>query len=484
MIAALIVVGIRVVLDVQMISLGLVKLELGNALQLEQHAGIRSGAVLVMTDLELTYSAIHHWILHIPMLLNPRPESAAVFLVFVDFLTAGVWFWVVDRRWGRMASCTVVALYLSTPVAPILSKHVIATAFVPLAAACLFEGFLRVRDENAASGVKWCVWSMASLILFNVNHVVLIPAALWVIWGRFRGEKIPWVGLGVLALGLLPLLYPSNGGTLTRAFSDLLSRPGEMLANPGWFARRMIFVEPYMTEMAPALYGWPVVLLLGLGVWVKERTWGPGGLLPILLSCPLFLLVSDVEATVVWQAGLFVLMAWTASRAYPLALISLLYGVVAQAVIAHTFLTFGPPPQTNFFSLSTVAQKDEILLVLRDEFQMKRGELETLQVIHEIGENGLPAPAPGLRYLADLGPAFPPGGERCLGVSQEPFQVHGSARVLRRHVEGGLHYTAWVGGPPCKTNLVHKLPKALYLDLNSWTFTRTPPWRVGTDLPH
>ena len=152
MAAALLVAAVRAYLDVEMIALGLVKLELGNALQLEQHAGIRSGAFVLFTDAELTYRAVHHWLLHLPMLVSPRPESAAVFLVIVDFLGAGVWFWVLDRRWGRVASCAAVALYLSTPVAPILSKHVIATAFVPLAGAALVEGLLRLREEGSSGG--------------------------------------------------------------------------------------------------------------------------------------------------------------------------------------------------------------------------------------------------------------------------------------------------------------------------------------------
>ena len=71
MAAAFIVAAVRAYLDVEMIALGLVKLELGNALQLEQHAGIRSGAFVLLTDAELTYRAVHHWPLHLPMLVSP-----------------------------------------------------------------------------------------------------------------------------------------------------------------------------------------------------------------------------------------------------------------------------------------------------------------------------------------------------------------------------------------------------------------------------
>ena len=480
---AAVVVLVRLYLDVEMIALGLVKLELINALQLEQHAGIRSGAMVLMTDSDLPYRALHHWILHIPMLFSPRPESAAILLVMVDFLTAGAWFYVIDKRWGRVASSVAVALYLSTPVAPILSKHVIATAFVPLAGAALVEGFLRLHDRQRG-GLRWTLWGFAFLLVFNINHIVLLPAVVWMLWGKVKAERFPWVGLLFVVLSAAPLLNPLEGATVLELLGEVKKQVLDLSANPEWFFRRMIFVEPYMTEMAPFLYAWPLLLVLGAGAAIRLRKNVPGGLLPLVASFPLFLLVFDVEATVVWQAALFLLMAWTASEYRSVALASLAYGLIAQIVIAHTFLTFGPPPQSNFFSLSTIAQKDAMLTVLREEMEMKQEELYTLRVEHEIGENGLPAPAPGLRYLADLGPELPPGGDRCLAVSQQPLQLGTTAEVVKRHEEGGLHYTAWRGGEECTTNLVHPLPKAVYLDWNTWSLTTTPPWRVGTNLPH
>ena len=179
-IAAGLVVLVRLYLDVEMIVGGLVKLELGNALQLEQHAGIRHGVILLWTDVELTYRALHHWVLHLPMLFSPRAEAAAVFLVIVDFLTAWAWFFVIRKRWGALPACVTVALYLATPVAPILSKHVISTAFVPLAAAGLVEGLLRVGARDERGAIHWGIWSLGLLIWLNVNHVVLIPCWLWV----------------------------------------------------------------------------------------------------------------------------------------------------------------------------------------------------------------------------------------------------------------------------------------------------------------
>ena len=481
--AALVVVVVRALLDIQMIAGGLVKLELGNALQLEQHAGIRHGAFLLWTDAELTYRALHHWVLHLPMLFSPRPEAAAIFLVIVDFLTAGAWFLVIRKRWGLLPSCVAVSLYLATPVGPILSKHVISTAFVPLAAAGLFEGWLRMTEDRKTSGVNLSLWSLSLLIWLNVNHVILVPVWVWACFPFISTPKIPKMAAFFGVLGLIPLLYPANGGSLLGSLSDMVNRPSLLLADPEWFARRMIFVEPYMTDMTKVLYAWPLLLLVAGWVVLKERKDIPPGLLPMLFSLPLFLLVSDVEATVVWQAGLLVMVALASFRSRLIAIASLVYAVLAQLAIAQTFLTFGPPPQSNFFSLSTVAQKEEILDVLEKEFQVSSRELQTLRVFHEEGENGIPAPVPGLRYLADHSRTWSGDGERCIVVSPRAKRVPGGAVDVQRFSARGFHYVAYAGVPGCKTNLIHRLPRALYLDLNRWEFTDKAPWRVGTDLP-
>lgn len=477
-----IVVALRLYLDVDMIALGLVKLELGNALQLEQHAGIREGVILLQTDAELPYRALHHWFLHLPMLISPRPEAAAAFLVFVDFLTAGVWFSLMSRRYGRLSAFVVVALYLATPVAPILSKHVISTAFVPMAGAFFLEGLLRLGGGEGRSGLKMAMVSFGFLLVFNMNHILLLfPLVFALRKGPFR--PIPFAGLGLVLFGGWPLFLGLESGPWKDAWDAMMARPGFYLESPESFFRRMVFVEPYMTEMVPWLYVWPLVLGVSLVILARHWRERPRGLVPFLLTFPLFLWVGDLEATVVWQAGLFALLAWAVHRIPHFATLGLGYGLVAQAVLAYTFLTFGPPPQMNFFSLSTVAQKEQILDVLETEFSMGSDELKSLSVFHEIGENGTPAPVPGLRYLADCCREFPPGGTRCLRASQSPLEIPAGATEIKRLERGGFHYVAWVGGPPCTTNLIHPLPKAVYYNWKSNEVTDEAPWRRGTDLP-
>ena len=464
-----------------MLFLGLIKLELGNALQLEQHAAIRDGFFLLATGAEASYEAIHHWIFHLPLWLSPRPQLAAILLLVLAAFTAWLIFRMVRDRFGRLPAVVAASMHLAAPVAPILTKHVISTAFVPLFGWWMVIALVDFSREGGRRSLGRLLASFGILVAFNHWHLLLAPVVLFALARRreWRASPLAW------GVALVPLL--AIGARLVRegvldARVAASSQAAEVwMGDLGRFVRRMVLVEPDIHQMVPWLGG--LLLLTGAGVIVGfglHRRQRPPGLLRWLASAPLFLLAGDIEATVVWASGLLLLFAWVTHHRPIFGAALSVFALVSVGLQAHLYITFGPPgvlPEPAFFPLHTVAQRDEILDVLEDEFAIGQAEFDRLHLEHPVGETHdalVPGMLPGLRYLQSCCRPLPPGGDRCVAVTSRPLSLPEGAAVDRVVERGWLTYTAWRGGGECPPPIWRSPPDAVWLDLQDWRLRDRP----------
>jgi hypothetical protein len=471
----------RVVQDAGMIFHGLIKLELGNALQLEQHAAIRDGFFLLATGLDASYEAIHHWFFHVPLAISPRPELAAILLLLLDAFTAWLIFRMVRDRFGRLPAVVAASMHLAAPVAPILTKHVISTAFVPLFGWWMVIALFDFSRDGGRRPLGRLLASFGVLVALNHWHLLLLPVVLFAIVRRREWKASPWAW----TVAVVPLLAVVARGMQDGVLDARLAAAGQIfdvwMADLPRFARRMILVEPDIHQMVPWLGG--LLVLTGAAAFIAfvvHRRERPAGLLSWLAVGPLFVFAGDIEATVVWASGLLLLFAWV-SHLRPLFGVTLsAFALVAVGLQAHLYLTFGPPgvlPEPAFFPLHTVAQRDEILDVLDAEFEIGQAEFDRLYLEHPVGEThgGLvPGMLPGLRYLQSCCRPFPPGGDRCVAVTSQPLALPEGAVLDRQLKKGWLTYTAWRGGGPCPPSAWRTPPRAVWLDLQDWRIRDRP----------
>ncbi len=464
-----------------MLAGGLIKLELGNALQLEQHAAIRDGFLLLATGPDAAYEALHHWFFHVPLAISPRPELAAAMLLVLDACTGWLIFRMVRDRFGRLPGVVAAAMHFAAPVAPILTKHVISTAFVPLVGWWMVISLHDFAREGGRRSLGRLLASFGILIALNHWHLLLLPVVVFALVHRREWRASPWAwGLLVVPLFAVGLRLVQEGVLEARLLASTEAH-AVWMSDVGRFARRMILVEPDIHQMVPWLGG--LILLTGLAALItfvlhwRER---PVGLLPWLVVGPLFLFAGDMEGTVVWASGLLLLFA-AAARSQPLfGVTACAYAVVAAGLQAQLYLTFGPPgvlPEPAFFPLHTVAQRDEILDVLETDFAIGQSEFDRLHLEHPVGETHgekVPGMLPGLRYLQECCRSLPAGGDRCVAVTSAPLSLPDGAVLDQELTKGWLTYTAWRGGGPCPPTAWRSPPEAVWLDLQEWRLVDRP----------
>ncbi|MCB9664021.1 MAG: hypothetical protein H6732_07895 [Alphaproteobacteria bacterium] len=462
--AVLVAVG----LDLWLHAHGLVKMEAANTLDLELHALARDGQVVLVTHPTQYAEALHYWIFHLVLLATPRLEVAAVLLNVAHYGFAAVLFVGTRRRLGEVAAVVATTLYLTSAVAPILSKHVISTAFVPLVMPLFAFAVLDLARTGARDALGRAVLGLGALLALNHGHVVwAVP--LLAVMVRQRAFRVPWWGVaGFLLLwssGIARLVV-HGGPAVTRLW--------------GWFYRspwnavsRMVHVEPGAEDTVPVAWLLFGLVAVALGWWVARRDEAPPGLGWLLLP-GLPLVFAPPEANPSWQTPMLLLLGWTASRSLAFAWTTALYGLAEGLGLAAMMVTFAAPPNVNFFSMSSLGLRYTMHDTLVGELGMRADEQAHLRLEHTVSEGETPSILPGMSYLAErVFPPLPEGGDRCLLVDDGLAELPAGATDVERVEDGLLVYRAW-RGVPCEPNVLLKPEPVHVLDLRTWQVVLAP----------
>lgn len=448
--------------DVALLHDDIVKIEQANAIQLATHALIRDGQIVVSSDVAYYAESLHHLFFYPILLFTPRLEHVATVLNAVYWASSALLGVLVGRRLGTTAGLLSAAALLAAPVTPILSKHVIPTALVPAVGALFLDAHLAFAAHGRRADLGRLLLTLVTLIAFNNGHIWLAVPVLWAVWQTGTRRPPAWALVGA-ALLLVPVVARRVWMITSGQGFELLPSVGSAAAYPnlGVWYRRFVLVEPYMDRVFPNL--WLLLLLPPVAAALTWRLRGrvPPGLVPLLLTAPL-LAFAHLEASVVWMLFLWVWLGWLASQAGWMRALVSAHLVISPAAFYGLVASVGPPPD-DFFALSLLRERYHMLDVLRDEVGMGADEFETLGLRHPQGEEGLAnALTPGAGYLIDrVLPPLPPGGDRCLLVSDpDDPGLPGTPTLDLR--DGVLRYRAWTR-PPEGCNDSPRLPSAAVL---------------------
>lgn len=431
------------VTDVGLLTHGIIKLEQANAVQLATHALVRDGLVVVASAGNAYAEALHHAFFHPILAWTPRLDHVAAVLNVQYWLAAGLLGWTVGRRLGPLAGAVAGVALLAAPVSPILSKHVIPTAIVPVAAAPFVGGVLDVAAGHGRRALGVAVAALAVLVALNNGHAWLALPLGWAAWRAGVARPPAW-SLALSAVALAPAVvrrvWQASEHGVWIGLSDVGAPPYDTVALA---LRRLILVEPHMHRVFPNLW---LLLLLPLPLlallWTR-RDAVPRGL-PALIAAGPLLWFAHIEATVVWQVVLCTALGWAATQARWMRGLVLAHCVSTPAVFGVAALGIGLPP-ADFFTLSLLRTRDRMLDVLDAEIGLRAAEFETLSLVHPEGEPGIAnALTPGVAYLVDrVRPPLAPGGDRCVEVSDPDHPAPAGVALEQDHVDGVLRYRAW-----------------------------------------
>lgn len=454
---------VAVVLDLWLHAHGLVKMETANVLDLELHALSRDGRIVLVTDPSQYAEALHYWVFHVLLLLSPRLEVAGAVLNVAHYGFAAVLFFGVRKRLGEVAAVVCATLFLTSAVAPILSKHVISTAFVPLVMPLFAFAVLDLARTGDRTALGRAVAWLGALLALNHGHVVWIVPLLAVMV-HTRSFRVPWWGVlafvGLWSSGIARILM--HGGP------DVMRLWGWFYRSPWNAVSRMVHVEPGAEDTVPVAWLLFALVAVALGWLVARRKEAPPGLAWLLLP-GLPLVFAPPEANPSWQTPMFLLLGWVASRSIAFAWTAVGYGVAEGLGLAAMMMTFAAPPNVNFFSMSSLGLRYTMHATLERELGMREAERWNLRLEHEVGEGDTPSILPGMSYLADrVLPPLAPGGARCLLIDDVGRAPPEGATDVQRFEDGLLVYQAW-GGVPCEPNVRLPPPPVHVLDLRTFT---------------
>ena len=303
-------------IDAWMLSIGLVKMEVANAFQLEYHALSRDGQVLAAAPLGYYADTLHNWAYHLLLLVSPRLEVVAGALNVVHYAAIAILFLGIRSRIGLTAAVGAAGCAMVTPVAAILSKHVISTAFVPLTSTLFLLAFLDACQHRRARDLGWVTVWLAVLLALNHGHIWMLGPYALAAW-RVGSWRPPMWSLTIAAIPAFSAgadLYSWFGTPAWDAWWALSEWwPETDYPTVDYWSRRAMFVEPgmvFMTRNLGLLY-----VLLGWGLW---RAWTDRDALPPgliwLVAMVIPLAFANSEAIIIWQVFLFALVGWGLPR--------------------------------------------------------------------------------------------------------------------------------------------------------------------------
>ncbi len=452
-------VAVAVALDLWLLAHRLVKMEIANAQQLELHALSRDGLIVLAENPAYYADALHHWIFHLPLLLSPRLEVAAACLNVAWYGFAWVLYRGMQARLGTVAAQVATLMFVASPVAPILSKHVISTAIVPLVMPLFVFAVLDVASAQGRPAMNRAVVLLAVLVALNHAHLVFVLPVLYV-GVRWRTAPTWAGGLGALVASSTGLIEWVMLGppVLDRLWGIRYPGPWDVV-------QRFVHIEGGIEEMIPVAWGLYAVTALTLLLLASARVKTPAGLWPVLAVAPL-LIAADTESVISLQTPLFVAMGVVARDVVPMGWATAVYGVTYGLAAAGTMLVYADRPNVNFFSMSAAGVRQDALNTLRTDLALRAEEFETLEVAHSWDEPPYPAILPGLSYVRDrvTGP-LPPGGDRCFRVDDVGRAPPPSATHVERIEADTLVFQAW-RGTPCTGNPRVPLLPVVWLDLH------------------
>lgn len=455
-------------LDAWMILHGVIKMEQANADPLALHVLLREGRVVLATGPDHYAEALFHWPMHLLFGLLPRLDHAAWPLT-AGYHLAGVLLGLgVARRTDATTGLLAWLCFVTSPVTPILTKHVISTWFIPFAATLFTLACVDLRNQPSRHAVGRAIVGFAFMLALHRHHAVLLLPLLWFI-GRARIWRPPAWSIGVSVLLAVP------------AFLRLVTfGPRELGLGAHWmsawhFYDRMVLVEYGTWEFIPT-YIVPLALT-PFAIVHAARSPRIRGLAP-LLATGLAYAVAESEATVAWQVPwIFAMALWLGRSPVSSGLVAG-WAILTQAATTVTFVSFSAPPNDNFLALSSLAQRREIADVLIQDLHLRRDELHQLTMHHPVQEDDRPAILPGLDHviLHEHAP-LPPGGDRCLAVGFEALIPPADATEITRLTRGGLTYQTWQSQSPCDGNVIRTRPDVLWFDLKTRTHHVGDPTR-------
>ena len=222
---------------------------------------------------------------------------------------------------------------------------------------------------------------------------------------------------------------------------------------------------------------WIVLLLPLVGVVVtwRDREAVPKGLVPLLLTAVPFTFAHR-EAGVIWMMFFAAWLGWLATRRAWIAVAVMIHAVLSPAMFAGAVLFVGLP-ETDFFTLSSLRTRHRMLDVLTEQLGMKADEFETLSLHHPRGEDHVAnALEPGVPFLVDrVRAALPPGGDRCLSVSDPEHPPPEGVELLQEVHDGPLVYRAWRDPHGCPGEVRLPSEPVVVFDLNTGELREVRP---------
>ncbi len=468
-----------VLTDVGMHFGQLIKMETANVFQLEAHALVRDGFVVLASQANYYADGIHHLFFHPLLLLSPALGHAAIVLNVVHFLGVFALMWVVGRRLGRPAGLIAAMLWMAAPVSPILSKHVISTGLMPLTAVAFLGAFLDFSAEGRRRDLGRCLCWFAALFALNNGHLLIAAPLIYTMWRHSMWRPPLWSIAVAIVLSGSGIIRRVHHWSETGRFMDIPDAPiGTFAVSLSHYLQRLIMVEWQLHRMFvnQKLIFVFAALLCWWAVAYKHKL--PRGMLPLLLTAPAFAFVNN-EALVVWQIFFAAGVAWAASHRLGLAKLCCVHAVLGTTVMGVAFNLVGPP-EDDFFTLSTVRTRTRVLDVLTNEMNMKRGEFETMLVSHPEGEGDINALLPGLTYEVDrVREPLPEGGDRCLSLTNADEPPPEGVVLEDEIVRWGLAFRSWRQAEPCTGSPRIEAPTFLVLDLDTMSVVEHTPGRVS-----
>ncbi len=452
-------------LDAWMIVHGVLKVERSNADPLALHRSLRDGVLVLTAPATSPADGLYHLPFQLLFAALPALEDAA-WVTSAGYHLVGLALGVgVARRLGAGSGLVAWLVFTTSPVTPILSKHVIATYFVPAAAAAFTLAVLDLAAPGDAAarrnalGRALLAWAV--LTSLHAAHVVWGLPLLAGVW-RFGFPGVPWRWLSAAAA---VWLFRVAKAVTVGGWAPTL----EWRWSSAWQAYDRLFAVEFGTWLLAPPHALPLLVgpvAVGAALWRASRGQGVPGLAPLLLVGPL-LLWAEPEATVSWQVPLAVaygtLLGATPARVRSTALWSL----VASASLAAAFASTAMVGGGSFLSLASLAHRRALADVLRDDVGLRAEEIDQLRLRHHAEDGGLPATAAGLvPVLLERGP-LPPGGSRCVDVGDTPVSLPGDASDVQRWTALGLSVAAWRSEQPCPGNVRHHPGAVLWWDMEA-----------------
>lgn len=454
------VVLVAVLLDLWLLSRGLVKMEIANASQLELHALLRDGLVVIGESPAYYADALHHLPFHLLLLVSPRLEIVGALLNVVWYASAVVLYRGTTARLGPIAGLVATTMFVGSPVAPILSKHVISTAFVPLVMPLFAFALLDLAGGAGRAALGRGLGWLGVLVALNQGHVVYaLPLLAVAVKARVTP---PLWGVGVL-------LAASSSALVELAWlgpPDLHHLWQVRYVGVGHVLQRFVHIENGIENTVPVAWGLYGVVAAALVLVVLRPAARAPGLLPLLLVAPL-LVPADTEAVISWQTPLFLTIALAAREVGAFAFVASGYALTYVVAAALTMGALGDRPNVNFFSMSATSLRYDVMDVLVARMDVHAEEFEQLRVEHGWMEGEMAAIRPGLSYVRDrVGPSLPPGGDRCFLVDDVGRPPPPGARDVERVEAHTLVFQSW-RGTACEGNVRVPLPAVVWLDLST-----------------